>query len=281
LIISFQTRIMNTKHPYLTMSNIPAKKSLGQNFLVNPGIVAKIIVAADLSPKDIVLEVGPGTGILTAALAGSGARIIAIEKDHRMIEDLEAEFSAAQIEIIEGDILEFNPTEYDLKDGDYKIIANLPYYITSHFLRIIFDSWPQPSLAVVMIQKEVAQRILAKPPEMNLLALSTQYYAEPELVSYVSKGSFRPEPNVDSAVIKLIPKTTYSLSAEKEEIFFKIIKSAFAGKRKQLINTLPAVIGKNKEETSGILKEAGIDPQARPETLPLETWIGLAHNLNV
>lgn len=256
-----------------------AKKSLGQNFLVNPGIVAKIVIAADLSPDDTILEVGPGTGILTAALAASGARIIAVEKDRRLIEDLEARFSAAQIEIIEGDILEFDPTAHDLTDGGYKIVANLPYYITSHFLRVIFESWPQPALAVVMVQKEVTRRIMAKPPDMNLLALSTQYYAEPELVSYVSKGSFRPEPNVDSAVVKLMPRTTHALPAEKEELFFNIIKAAFAGKRKQLINTLPDALGKTKEETAAILTGAGIEPQTRPEQLALADWLNLTKTL--
>jgi len=261
--------------------DLTAKKSLGQNFLVNEGIVAKIVTAAELTSKDTVLEVGPGTGNLTRALIATGARIIAVEKDHRIIEDLNAEFSAAQIEIIEGDILEFKPSENGLVEGEYKIVANLPYYITSHFIRTVFESanWRRPSLLVLMVQKEVAKRIVAKPPDMNLLALSVQYYAQPEIITYVSRGSFRPSPTVDSAVIRLIPRTEYSLPVEKEALFFSILKSAFSGKRKQLINTLPTVIGKNKQGTAKLLTQIGLSPQTRPETVDLAHWLILVNSL--
>lgn len=261
------------------MTKLVAKKSLGQNFLVNEGIVAKIIAAANLSDEDTVLEVGPGTGILTRALVATGARVIAVEKDHRVIEDLNAEFSAAQIEIIEGDILEFNPEAQGLLDGEYKIVANLPYYITSHFIRTVFEEWPQPTSMVLMVQKEVAQRIIAKPPDMNLLALSIQYYADPKIITYVSKGSFRPQPNVDSAVIHLTPKKEYPLVAEKEPLFFSILKAAFSGKRKQLLNTLPTIISKNKQDTTELLESLGISPQARPETVSMEQWLILLNSL--
>lgn len=263
--------------------DIKAKKSLGQNFLINEGVVAKIVQSAELTAEDTVLEVGPGTGNLTRALVATGARVIAVEKDHRTIEDLNAEFSAAQIEIIEGDILEFNPSEHNLIEGEYKIVANLPYYITSHFIRTVFESagWrmAQPSLLVLMVQKEVAKRIMAKPPDMNLLALSVQYYAVPEIITNVSRGSFRPIPEVDSAVIRLIPRTEYPLPAEKEELFFSILKSAFAGKRKQLINTLPVVIGKNKQGTVDLLNQIGLDPQTRPETVDMALWLILVNSL--
>ena len=261
------------------MTNLPAKKSLGQNFLINEGIVAKIVTAAELTPKDTVLEVGPGTGNLTRALVTTGARIIAVEKDHRAIEDLNAEFSAVQIEIIEGDILEFKPSEHGLIEGEYKIVANLPYYITSHFIRTVFEEWPQPSSMVLMVQKEVAKRIMAKPPEMNLLALSIQYYAKPEIITQVSRGSFRPIPTVDSAVIRLTPRAEYSLPVEKEALFFSILKSAFGGKRKQLINTLPTIIGKNKQGTAELLTSVGLNPQTRPETVDMTHWLILVNSL--
>jgi len=258
---------------------IPPKKSLGQNFLINEGIISKIVTAAELTNEDTVLEVGPGTGNLTRALVETGARVIAVEKDHRVIEDLNAEFSAPQIEIIEGDILEFKPEINGLIEGEYKIVANLPYYITSHFIRTVFEEWPQPSSMVLMVQKEVAQRIMAKPPDMNLLALSIQYYSKPEIITLVSRGSFRPSPTVDSAVIRLIPRTEYSLSAEKETLFFSILKSAFAGKRKQLINTLPTIISLNKQGTTEILKKIGLSPQARPETVDMAHWLILINSL--
>ena len=266
--------------------NIKAKKSLGQNFLINDGIIQKIIAAAELTEDDVVLEVGPGTGILTKALVQTGARVIAVEKDRNLIEDLEAEFSAAQVEIIEKDILEFDPVHCSLVTGQYKVVANLPYYITSHFIRTVFEEWPQPSSLVLMVQKEVAKRIMAgtslpagRQADMNLLALSVQYYAKPEIVTYVSRGSFRPTPTVDSAVIKLVPHTEYSLSTEKEELFFSIIKSAFGGKRKQLINTLPTIIGKNKQGATELLTQIGLSPQTRPETVDLTHWLILVNSL--
>ena len=259
---------------------IDPKKSLGQNFLVNEGIVAKIVKAAELTPEDTVLEVGPGTGNLTRALVATGARVIAVEKDHRIIEDLNAEFSAVQIEIIEGDILKFKPEANGLTVEEYKIVANLPYYITSHFIRTVFEEWPQPSSMVLMVQKEVAKRIMAKPPDMNLLALSIQYYAEPEIVTYVSRGSFRPSPNVDSAVIKLTPKKQHPLPVEKEELFFRILKTAFSGKRKQLQNTLLHALPKyDKDSLPDLLQKAGIDPQARPETVDMARWLILFNSL--
>jgi 16S rRNA (adenine1518-N6/adenine1519-N6)-dimethyltransferase len=263
---------------------ILAKKSLGQNFLINEGIIAKIVKSAELTAEDTVLEVGPGTGNLTRALVETGARVIAIEKDHRLIEDLEAEFSAAQIEIVEADVLKLKTEKlienWKLKNGNYKIIANLPYYITSHFIRTVFEEWTQPERMILMVQKEVAQRLMAKVPDMNLLALSVQYYAEPKIVAHVSRGSFRPTPTVDSAVIKLTPRAQHPLPVEKEKLFFSILKSAFAGKRKQLINTLPwALPDKSKEEIVKALEKAGIDAEARPETIDLARWLKLVNGL--
>lgn len=260
------------------MIKLFAKKSLGQNFLINPGIVAKIIEAAELTPEDTVLEVGPGTGILTKGLVASGARVIAVEKDRRVIEDLNAEFSAAQIEIIEGDILEFKPAAHGLKTGEYKIVANLPYYITSHFLRIALEDWPRPKSLVLMVQKEVAQRMMAAPPNMNLLALSVQYFAQIEKIMDVSRGSFRPMPKVESSVIRLRPKPEI-LDKNQAKEMFRLAGAAFAGKRKQLVNTLPGALGKNRLETEEILWKINIDPTARPETLNLEDWLNLTKEL--
>jgi len=198
---------------------IHAKKSLGQNFLINKGVLDKVVNSAELDKNDIVLEIGPGKGILTNKLAEKAGRVIAIEKDHRLIESLKEMFLtksvygepvesaiAENVEIVEGDILKFDISRFKFKDSGYKIVANIPYYITSNLLRTIFEKWPTPKLIVVMVQKEVAQRIMAKPPHMNLLALSIQFYAEPKIISYVSKGSFRPQPKVDSAIVKLVPK---------------------------------------------------------------------------
>lgn len=292
------------------MKIIP-KKSLGQNFLINAGVLDKIIKAAEIKIGDLIIEVGPGTGNLTKKLLSTGVRVIAIEKDHRLIADLEKEFNNTNVKIIEADVLNFDIRNYlefgasDLELPTYKVIGNLPYYITSHFLRQVLSEWPTPKLLVLMVQKEVARRIMSRPPimnpvrgktpeasanhalgagwtsnGMNLLALSVQYYADPEIISYVSKGSFRPEPNVDSAVIKLIPKPQRPLSTEKEELFFRILKTAFAGKRKQLATTLPHVLPQyTKEKLADLLLKVGIDPQDRPETVDMPHWIMFVEGL--
>jgi len=262
---------------------IYAKKSLGQNFLINKGVLDKVVNAAELDKNDTVLEIGPGKGVLTEKLAEKAGRVIAIEKDHRLIESLTEMFStesavAKNVEIVEGDILKFDISRFKFKNSDYKIVANIPYYITSNLLRTIFEKWPTPKLIVVMVQKEVAQRIMAKPPHMNLLALSIQFYAEPKIISYVSKGSFRPQPKVDSAIVKLIPKPRI-LKPEQLEKLFKIIKSAFAGKRKQLINTLSRNSGMiiSKEDALKILSRLGLRSDIRAENLTLEQWVDLAN----
>lgn len=258
---------------------IKPKKSLGQNFLVNAGILEKIVAAAKLSPDDTVLEIGPGTGNLTKLLSekvlqqgsGQAGRIIAIEKDRRLIEDLKNKFPV--IKIIEEDVLDFKPGEHGLKEGEYKIVANIPYYITSNLLKTIFEKWPRPKLIVLTIQKEVAKRIVAKPPDMSLLALSVQFYAEPKIIGYISRGSFRPMSKVDSAIIKLVPKKE---TPANKALFFKLAKAGFSGKRKQLVNNLAKNFGMMKGDLSGILNKIGIKPDNRAENLSLDQWINLS-----
>lgn len=255
---------------------LKAKKTLGQNFLVNRGILDKIMAVAEIIKSDTVLEIGPGTGILTEKLAekvrstgsGQAGRVVAVEKDRQLIMPLRERFKNSNTEIAEGDILKFNPIRHSLTANDYKVVGNIPYYITSHLLKTIFEEWPTPKSIVLMVQKEVAQRIMAKPPHMNLLALSVQFYSEPKIISYVSRGSFRPMPKVDSAIVSLKPKAE-RLKPEQREKFFKIIKTAFAGKRKQLKNTIGLEI----------LNKAGIKPKSRPEELSLEDWLKIASNV--
>lgn len=241
---------------------ITPKKSLGQNFLINAGILEKIVDAAEVTKEDTVLEVGPGTGNLTKLISERAGSVLAIEKDYRLIENLRLKFPA--IKLIEEDILKFKPEEYNLKDGNYKIVANIPYYITSNLLRVIFEKWPKPKLIVMTIQKEVAQRIIAKSPDMNLLALSIQLYSEPKIIGYISKGSFRPIPKVDSAIIKLKPKE--GISIRNNEKIIEIAKKAFAGKRKQLQNTLPEIN----------FESFGIESKSRPEELSVSDWLKIA-----
>jgi len=259
------------------------RKSLGQNFLINPHIVDKIINAGDISKSDLVLEIGPGTGNLTKELAKKARGVVAIEKDARLTEYLREQtiMNNAQwekVEIIEEDILKFNPANCPLLTDGYKIIANIPYNITSNLLRIIFEKWPRPELIVLLIQKEVAKRIMAKPPHMNLLALSVQYYSDPEIVGYISKNNFRPVPKVDSAIIRLTPKfiihdTKYIIQ------LFNLIHIGFSEKRKQLASLLAKKIKIDKDRVGEMLQEIGLSPTARAENLSLEEWKALARTL--
>lgn len=266
---------------HVTGHMIYAKKSLGQNFLSNPRILERIIEAGEVTPADTVLEIGPGTGNLTETLSQKAGRVIAVEKDQRLIEPLKEKFPAAtNVHVIEGDILalpeDFFKT-WNLETENYKVIANIPYYLTSHLLRVMLEDWPGPFLVVLMVQKEVAQRILATAPDMNLLALSVQFFATAELVQHVARGNFRPMPAVDSSVIKITPKATVPSISRTH--FFALARAAFQEKRKQLANSL----GKHLELDRRVLEEhlhaMDIPSTSRPEELSLGQWLTLTERL--
>ena len=276
---------------WLKKYNIRPSRRLGQNFLIDEKVLRKIIEAAELSKDDIVLEVGPGIGNLTAELAKRVKKVIAIEKDKKMVEILrETLKNFTNIEIIEGDILKINLKPYTSKP--YKVVANIPYYLTSPLIRKFLETENQPKEMVLMVQKEVAQRICARPPKMSLLAVSVQFYAKPEIISLVSKKSFWPSPKVDSAIIKISAFNQPRKSAFNQR-FFKIVRAGFSQPRKQLINNLSKnlkvdelklistrrslalarVIDKIKVR-DWLLKNK-IQPTQRAETLNLEDWINL------
>ena len=276
------------------------KRSLGQNFLINPHIVSRVVSAAKITKNDTIVEVGPGLGNLTQKLAEKSKKVIAIEKDSRLISILKNNLSNyGNVDIIEGDILKIDTfTLLPPTTASYKIVANIPYYITSHFLRKIFVSRSKasgelaPQLVILTIQKEVAQRIMARPPHMNLLALSIQYYSTPEIISYISKNNFRPIPKVDSAIIRLISRSKASgntdniytsrslasgstpgegLGGETEELF-KLMRLGFSEKRKQLASVLSKKLKIDKEKILESFQKEGIAPKARAENLSLEQW---------
>lgn len=245
------------------MNDIHAKRSLGQHWLVNEGIADRIVAAAQPEPSDTILEIGPGKGILTARLAKHVGRLIAIEKDRQLIEPLREQFAnTPNIAIYEGDVLELDPQALELSPGEYKVVANLPYYITARFLRLMLSAWPTPTLAVLMVQREVFQRLQAEEGNMNLLALSVQAYAETEKIVDVSRGSFRPMPDVDSAVIVLRPRALVDEQRALVEKVIGIAKSAFGQKRKQLTATIEP----------GMLSRCGIEPSRRPQELSFSDW---------
>jgi 16S rRNA (adenine1518-N6/adenine1519-N6)-dimethyltransferase len=220
--------------------NLKPSKALGQNFLVDQNILEKIIKAAEVSPDDTVLEIGPGTGILTKELSKYARKVIAVEKDRKIMGLLEENLKDCKnVELINADILKADIQGLAL--GTYKVVANLPYYITSPIIRKFLENPPvngQPELMVLMVQKEVGQRICAAPPNMNLLAVSVQFYAQPEIVSWVSKNSFWPKPKVDSAIIKITPRIDTDNELINTDLFFKIVKAGFVQPRKQLLNNL-------------------------------------------
>ena len=276
---------------------IKPSRHLGQNFLIDNSVLAKIISAADLSSEDIVLEVGPGPGVLTIELAKKVKKVIAVEKDKRMAEILKnvlADKNIQNVEIIESDILKLKTNSKSFKFyassiaeqlqgekrlvGSFKIVANIPYYLTSPLIRKFLEAGNQPESMILMIKKEVAQRICARPPKMTLLSVAAQFYAEPKIISYVSKNSFWPKPKVDSAIIKIIPITTRisECHPNNPNIFFNLIRAGFSQPRKQLINNLSKGLKISREKTSQILNQAGILPTQRPGELPVEKWLDLA-----
>ena len=260
------------------------KKSLGQNFLTSESAIHKIIIAAKISRGETVLEVGPGRGALTKALLAAGARvgakIIAIEKDHALFEKLLVKFSAEieseQLKIIEGDIMEISHENMGLAGGNYKIVANIPYYLTSFLIRNFLEADNQPKEIILLIQKEVAQRICAKPPQMSILAVSVQFYAYPKILFYVKKGSFWPKPKVDGAVIKIVSrKFRVRVSRRFSEQFFRIVRAGFSQPRKQILNNLSKNLKIDREKVKEWLKKNKINPTQRAETLNLEDWNSL------
>jgi 16S rRNA (adenine1518-N6/adenine1519-N6)-dimethyltransferase len=249
-------------------------KRLGQSFLIDKKVLKKIIEAAELSKNDTVLEVGPGIGNLTIELAKGAKKVIAVEKDKRMVEILRENLKDFRnVEIVEGDIRETIFAIVKKMAKDYKVVANIPYYLTSHLIRNFLELKKKPKLIVLMVQKEVAQRICAKPPKMNLLAISVQFYAKPQIVSFVSKNCFWPKPKVDSAVVRIEPKKKMPLT--NFELFFKIVKGGFLHKRKQLINNLAEGLDLGKPKVREWLLKNKIEPTKRAEELKVEDWLKL------
>ncbi len=288
--------------------NMPfAKKSLGQNFLISPRVVGAIVAAGNLKEGEIVLEIGPGKGILTRAILEAGAYVKAIEKDDRLIPVLakifEKEITDKKLELIHGDIMapegkissslrgdrsksRFPPTRerisYLQGPNTYKVIANIPYYITGALIRNFLSAKIKPALMVLMVQREVADRIIARDGKESILSLSVKVYATPELVMPVSRGNFFPIPNVDSAVIKLSniqnPFADKNETPDKiaEERFFEIVKAGFAQKRKKLISNLEKVLP--KERLREIFEKLNLGENTRAEDVSLETWLEISQN---
>jgi len=259
---------MNFLNPkqFFSENNLKPIKRLGQNFLISQGILNKIINTSDLNENDIVLEIGSGIGALTQALSQTCKKVIAIEKDFKLAEILKNNFKNSNVEIINTDFLnlDLDSLKFD------KVVANLPYYITSPIIQKLLQSSVEK--IILMVQKEVGQRICAIPPKMNLLAISVQFYSNVKILFPVSKGNFWPRPKIDSVVIQILKKQKYKIN---EKLFFQIVKAGFRHPRKQLVNNLKSELKLEKGRARKWLLMNKIDLKARAETLEIKDWINL------
>ena len=257
-----------------------AKKHFGQNFLINRGVVTRIVETALLTPKETVLEIGPGRGVLTEALLEKGVKVIAVEKDRDLIPYLKEKFAYAitqkKLILVNKDIRDINLKTYHLPTT-YKLVANIPYYLTGEIIRTFLESRAPPQSMILMLQKEVGQRIVAKDGKESILSIAVKAYGKPSLTSYVSRGSFSPAPNVDSAIVKIeyISKDFFKGFSEKK--FFEILKTGFAHKRKYLFSNLIPLVSTEKLKKAFLRAE--IPQTTRPEDLSLENWGNLASSV--
>jgi 16S rRNA (adenine1518-N6/adenine1519-N6)-dimethyltransferase len=246
-----------------------ARKSLGQHWLKDQDALEQICDAAKIGPEDVVLEIGPGLGHLTEILVDRANKVIAVELDNYLIGLLKTRLSRRNLSIIEGDIL-----RYDLRKlpREYKVVANIPYYLTSNLLRVLCETENPFSEAALLVQKEVAERVVAKPGSMSLLSISVQLYCEASLGMVVPAELFSPPPKVNSQILVLSRRDQPLFPKLDTKEFFRVVKAGFGQRRKTLVNSLSGGLRIPKEQTEEILKNVGIEPGRRPQTLDLEEW---------
>ncbi len=252
-----------------------ADKNLGQHWLVDNASLEAMCSAGEVKKGDEVLEVGPGLGALTDLLLDRGAFVTAVEYDKRLVEDLAKAYESDSFKLIEGDILQFDLTTMK---PSYKVVANIPYYLTSKLLRKLLEFDNKPTLIALLVQKEVAERIAAEPGSMSTLSVSAQFYAEVELKELVPAQLFEPAPKVDSQIIKLKPRGE-PLYQVKDSKFFGMVKSGFGERRKKLINSLSGGLGMPKDEVRKMVLGSGLKENSRAQELSIEQWYKLYNKL--
>jgi 16S rRNA (adenine1518-N6/adenine1519-N6)-dimethyltransferase len=262
----------------LRQFDLKARKGLGQHFLIDGEVLRLIASAAEITPADVVVEVGSGLGVLTKELAGQAGRVIAIELDNKLAALLKQTLASFNnVTIINEDVLKLEPE--DLLKGQaatgYKVVANLPYYIASPVLRHFLEARAKPQTMIVMVQKEVAEAIVAKAGDMSLLSVSVQFYGEPRIISHVPAQCFYPAPKVDSALLRIDLSSQPAVAVSDEGSFFDLVRAGFAAPRKQMVNSLAQGLGRAKTEILPLLERADIASQRRAETLTLEEWARL------
>ena len=252
------------------------RKSLGQHFLTDARIANRIVAAADLDGADTVVEIGPGAGVLTRRLVGQAGKVVAVELDQRLGEELPGRLGfPANLEVVQGDGREVDPGALVGADTAYKVVANLPYYAAAPIVRRFLETVRPPTLMVVMVQREVADAMSAKPGEFTLLSVATQFYAEPSVVAQVPARCFRPPPKVSSTVLKLAVRPEPAAPVADRGAFFALVRAGFSAPRKQLRNSLMQGTGAPAETVTAALDAAGIDGQRRPATLGVCEWAAL------
>ena len=252
------------------------RERLGQHFLKDQKALARIVTSLAISKNDTIVEIGPGHGELTEHILKAGPKkVIAIEKDSALVSSIQYLVSSNDdLEIINGDALKILPTvskTYHLSPLTYKLVGNIPYYITGKLLRTIGDLEDKPSVVVLTIQKEVAERLSAKPPKMNLLAASVQFWGEPEIVRTISRHAFRPQPKVESAIIRIALRQKAEILSENSNKYYKFIKILFKQPRKTVANNLKDGSDYTRQEVEEFLKSHGIEPTLRPQNLDIDT----------
>lgn len=255
------------------MKELPhTKKSLGQHWLHDEYSLDAIVEAADVQPQDTVLEVGPGPGTLTAKLVQQAAQVVAVEFDHDLAKELPVRVPAANLTVTEQDILQFDLATLP---ANYKVVANIPYYLTSNLLRVLCEHPNHFSKAAILIQKEVAERVCAKPGGMSLLSVSVQFYCQAQLGELVPAYLFTPPPKVDSQVLELTFRKEPLFADVDTKLFFRVVKAGFAQRRKTLLNSLSSGLSLSKDQTEALLMAAHIDAGTRAQALTLDEWYAL------
>ncbi len=267
--------------------NLQARKGLGQHFLIDEAVLKLITSAAELTSTDVIMEIGPGLGVLTKELAKQGGRVVTIELDSKLAAILKQTLASfSNVTIINEDILQVDPATL-LREQEagfppviispfsYKVVANLPYYITSPVLRHFLEASLKPQIMVIMVQKEVAETIVAKPGQMSMLSISVQFYGQPTIISYVPARCFYPAPEVDSAILKINLYSQPPVGVTDKESFFGLVRAGFTASRKQIGNSLAQGLELPKAECLSLLGKASIVPQRRAETLTLGEWARL------
>ena len=278
---------------FLRELGLRPRKELGQHFLTDQRALTRIAAAAELTDKDVVIEVGAGLGALTHLLAQAAGRVIGVELDRDLVAALSRLLAREpRVTIVQADILRLSPTDLLAQPGllphtPYVVVGNLPYYITSAILRHFLETEHRPKRLVVTVQREVAERITARPGGMGLLSVAVQFYGRPRIVLRLPPGAFYPPPEVSSAVVRIDchpispDRADLPFSVRDPKCFFRIVRAGFAQRRKQLHNSLAAGLALPDDQVQAALREAGISPRRRAQTLSLEEWAALYHVLSI